>query len=253
MKIIACCKAVPEEQDIVVLSNQELSFDKAKWKIGEYDLNALEAGKQINAAVGGSMTALSVGGAALKASKLRKDILSRGPSDLTAVIDENKEITDSFEAAKALAAAIGQMDAYDLVICGTGSSDLYAQQVGNQLGALLDVAVVNAVSKIMPEEGKIIVERTLENEVEVLEIALPAVISLTSDINVPTIPGMKDIIAGGKKPVTEVAIDWSGIAKATEKVSDLAPVQKERKLEILEGDSDEVIDALAQFLKKQIG
>jgi len=252
MKIIACCKAVPEEQDIIVLSNQELSFDKAKWKIGEYDLNALEAGKQIVATVGGTMTGLSVGGAVLKNSKLRKDILSRGPSDLTVVIDENNEISDSFEAAKALSVAIGQMGEYDLVICGTGSSDLYAQQVGNQLGALLDVAVVNSVSKITPEEGKITVERTLENEVEVLEIVLPAVISVTADVNLPTIPGMKDIIGAGKKKVTEMTIDWSDIAKSTEKVSDLAPLQKDRKMEILEGDSDEVIDALAQFLKKQI-
>lgn len=252
MKIIACCKAIPDEQDIVVLSNQELSFEKATWKIGQYDLNAIEAGKQLAAETGGTMTALSVGDAVLKNTKLRKDILSRGANDLALVIDETKELSDSLETAKVLAAGVTEIGEFDLVICGTGSSDLYNQQVGNQLGTLLDIAVVNGVSKITPGEGKIVVERVLENEVEVLELTLPAVVSVNSDMNIPSIPGMKDILRAGKKPVKELEVDLSGNMKSTEKVSELAPLQKERKQEVVEGDSEEAVDALVQFLKREV-
>lgn len=38
MKIVACCKIVPDEQEIQVLPNKELALDKAPWKISQYDL-----------------------------------------------------------------------------------------------------------------------------------------------------------------------------------------------------------------------
>jgi electron transfer flavoprotein beta subunit len=252
MNIIACCKATPEENDIVVLPDQKISVESAAWSIGTYDLNALEAGKRVVAETGGKMTALSVGGRALKESKLRKDILSRGPSELVLVINEEKELTDSLVAAKALSAAIQQQDSFDLIICGTGSADLYAQQVGNQLGALLQVPVVNNVSKITPSGEEIIVERTLENETEVLKITLPAVISVTSDINVPSIPGMKDIMGASKKPVCEIDISWSEIMPTTQVLSRLAAPTAERRMEILEGESEDIVNALVQFLQKEL-
>ncbi len=247
MNIIACIKVVPEEQDIVVLPTQELSFDKAQWKIGQYDLNALEAGKQLAGETGGSMRVLTIGGEVLGKTKIKKDILSRGADDLNVVVTE-QELSDSLVTAKAITTALKEMGACDLLIFGTGSSDLYAQQVGNQVGAMLDLPVVNEINEIAVEDGGIRVERVLENEVEVLALPLPAVVSVTSEINIPTIPGMRDIMAAGKKPVNELAVDLSGSAKKTEVLSDLAPVQKDRKLQIVKGDTEEMVDALLRFL-----
>ena len=101
---------------------------------------------------------------------------------------------------------------YDLVLCGEGSADLYAQQVGVQLGQLLNVPTINSVSKIVSvADGKVTVERTLEDEVETLEMPLPAVISVTSDINEPRIPSMKQILGAGKKPSTIWTVGDVGI------------------------------------------
>ena len=47
MKIIVCYKLVPEEQDIVVKRDKTLDFTQAQWKVGQYDLNAVEAGAQL--------------------------------------------------------------------------------------------------------------------------------------------------------------------------------------------------------------
>ena len=252
MKIIACVKAVPEEQDIVVTKSQELSFDKAAWKISAYDLNAIETGKGIIAEVGGTMTGLSLGGAALNNTKLKKDILSRGLDDLTIVLEEERDLTDSFEIASGLKNAIEKMDSYDLVLCGVGSGDLYSQEVGNILGGLLDVPVLNDVSKVTPGDGVVVVERTIGSVVDVLEVALPAVISVTPDINIPSIPAMKDILKAGKKPVATESESWDGIEKGTEIVSELAPSQKERAKVVVEGDDDESIEKLIAFLKKEM-
>ena len=47
MKIITCCKVVPDEEQIKVLPNRELALDDVPAKISQYDLNALEAAKKL--------------------------------------------------------------------------------------------------------------------------------------------------------------------------------------------------------------
>ena len=87
MHIVSCFKVVPEEQDIVVTPDQKLSFDRADFKISQFDLNGIEAAVQL-AGEGDVVTALSVGGKILENSKLKKDVLSRGPSELCLVKDD---------------------------------------------------------------------------------------------------------------------------------------------------------------------
>lgn len=253
MKIVACCKIVPDEQEIQVLPDRALSMDKASWKIGQYDLNALEAGKKLAAETSGFLTALSVGGKnALEGSKIRKDILSRGADDLSLVMDNEHSFSDSLETAKAIAAALKNSDGFDVVLCGTGSSDLYSQVVGIQVGALLDIPTFNNVTGITAKDDVLVVERTLEDEVEVLEVSLPAVLSVTSDINVPSVPAMKDIMKSGKKPVNMLELPLTDVVCSTEQLSQLAPEQQERRMQIVEGDNAEAVEALFQFLKKEI-
>lgn len=251
MKIITCCKIVPNEEEIKVQSNRELSMDGASWKISQYDLNALESGKQLAAETKGSMIALSIGSAAaLESTKVRKDVLSRGADELSLVIDDTHSFADSLETAKAVACAVKECGEYDVVLCGMGSSDMYAQEVGVQVGALLNVPSVNNVTGIkVAGDGVLEVERTLENEVEVLEVPLPAVLSVSSEINVPAVPNMREIMKAGKKPVNVLGAVET--APSTKMVEQLAPEQQERRQEIVEGDNAEAVEALVQFLKKE--
>ena len=209
MKIITCCKIVPNEEGITVLPNRELSTDNAPLAISQYDLNAMESGKKLAAETKGSMVALSIGASsALENTKIRKDVLSRGADELNLVMDDAHSFSDSLQTAKAIAAALKAMDGYDVVLCGAGSSDLYAQEVGIQVGTLLDIPVVNNVTAInVASDNTLEVERTLEEEVEVLEVPLPAVLSVSSEINVPAVPSMRDIMKAGKKPVNVLSIE----------------------------------------------
>lgn len=252
MKIVTCCKVVPNEEEIKVLPSRELSMDEASYKISQYDLNALECGKQLAAATGGTMTALSIGkNAALESSKIRKDILSRGVDDLSLVIDDTHEFSDSLETAKAIAEALKVISGYDLVLCGMGSNDLYSQEVGVQVGALLGLPTLNNVTGITASgDQRLTVERTLENEVEVLEVTLPAVLSVSSEINVPAVPSMREIMKAGKKPVNELSVA-ADITPSTATTEQLAPQQQERRQEIVEGDNEEAVAALVSFLKKE--
>lgn len=255
MQIIACFKVVPEEQDITVTAGGDLVFDRAKLTVSNYDLNAIEAGAQLAETHGGMMVGLSIGAANIDDSKLKKNVLSRGAESLYLAADNSLSDMDTHQTASALKAAIDKISAYDLVICGEGSSDLYAQQVGIQLGQLLNVPTINSVSKITVEGQKIIIERSLEDEVETLEIAMPTVISVTSDINLPRIPSMKQILAAGKKASTvwtAADIGLSQPEKSIEILETKAPKQTDRKQAVIEGDSDETVQKFIEAISKEL-
>lgn len=249
MRIVACVKAAPEDTDITVRPDRTLDLSRAQWKVGSYDLNAVEAGRQVADQVGGEVIGLAVGGEALSGSKLRKDVLSRGLDSLVVVPGDPD--ADSFQTASALADALGELDGYDLVLLGAGSSDRYSQQVGNQLGALLGLPTLNQVDGITVDGDHVRVERLLEDAVQVIDVPLPAVLSVSSGINNPRIPGMRDVLAAGKKPVSELAATMpDAMPDASARVvSVLAPEQVDRGRVVVEGDPAETAQQLAQFLK----
>ena len=119
---------------------------------------------------GDEVVALSAGPVKhLSSSKICKDILSRGPARLELVSDDALAGALPDVTAYVLAAAIRKIG-FDLVLCGEGSGDLYAQQVGILLGEKLGVAGINAVQSITREDRSLLVERALEDETEVLRM-----------------------------------------------------------------------------------
>ncbi|MBQ0530193.1 putative electron transfer flavoprotein FixA [Providencia rettgeri] len=256
MNIITCYKSVPDEQDIIVNSSDgSLDFSRADTKISQYDLNAIETANQIKAQQADSkVIALSIGGKALTNMKARKDVLSRGPDELVVVIDDQLEHALPHQTAITLGAA-AQKVGFDLIICGDGSADLNAQQVSILLGETLQVPAINGVKNIVSiTADKVIVERELEDEIETLSLSLPAIIAVTSDINVPVIPSMKAILGAAKKPVqawTMADIGLDNVA-ALSSQSIAAPKQKVRQRIIIEGDGDDQIAQFAEHLRKII-
>ncbi|RDB61853.1 electron transfer flavoprotein, partial [Eggerthella sinensis] len=224
-------------------------YSKAKNTVSAYDLNAIEAAAQLAAANEGSkVIAMTVGGADIDDSKLKKNVLARGVDELYMTADAALADLDANAAAGALAELVAKVGGYDVILCGDGSADNYAQQVDVQLAAKLGLPVVNAATKITAKDGALEVERTLEDAVEVVEVPLPCVVSVAPDIALPRIPGMKDILAAGKKPMNVAGAD-DAYASALETVSCLAPKQADRKQEVLEASADGAIAQFAAALK----
>ncbi|WP_302390588.1 putative electron transfer flavoprotein FixA [Eggerthella sinensis] len=249
MNIVAAFKVVPDDQDIQVSADGSLDYSKAKNTVSAYDLNAIEAAAQLAAANEGSkVIAMTVGGAGIDDSKLKKNVLARGVDELYMTADAALADLDANAAAGALAELVAKVGGYDVILCGDGSADNYAQQVDVQLAAKLGLPVVNAATKIRALDGALEVERALEDAVEVVEVGLPCVVSVAPDIALPRIPGMKDILAAGKKPMNVAGADGA-YASALETVSCLAPKQADRKQEVLEASADGAIAQFAAALK----
>jgi len=252
MNIVTCFKFTPDSEDIEVMKDGSISVDKAEWVISDYDLNAVEAATKLVEAGSGKVTALSAGIPKISNSKLKKDILSRGPNELYLVVDEKMGINDTHFTAQVLAAAIKKLGQVDLVICGEGSSDLYFQQVGLQLGEILGWPTVNSVGKIEASGSNVVVDRSLEDEIEVLEVPLPAVLAVTTDINAPRLPSMKEIIKAGQKPVVEWKLADLAVegANGVDIVSVNAPRQADRKRIMIEAKPEDAVAALVGYLSK---
>lgn len=255
MKMVVCVKLAPDAGDIEVRSDRSISLERAEWRIGSFDLQAIEAAVQLKEAYGGTVTALSVGPLRINNSKLRKDILSRGPDDLVLVADDSLALSDTAVTARVLAAAVRKIGGVDLVLTGEGSADLYFQQVGLQLGELLEQPVFNAVSRIETADGAVKIERSLEREVQVLRVPLPAVLAVTTDIHTPRLPNMKEILLAARKPVLEWPLGELGLAgklsPAVEVISVHAPAPVARKHVLIEESADEAVRTLTGYLVKE--
>ena len=246
MNIVAAFKVVPDDQDIQVSADGTLDYSKAKNTVSAYDLNAIEAAAQL--ADGGRVVAVTAGPADIDDSKLKKNILARGVDELYMTADDACKGLDARATAVALAELVSKVGDFDVVLCGDGSADNYAQQVDVQLAAKLGLPVVTAATKITAKDGALEVERTLEDVVEVVEVPLPAVVSVAPDIALPRIPGMKDILAAGKKPMGVAGADGA-YESALEVLSCKAPEQAERKLEVMDASEDGAIEKFAAALK----
>ncbi len=248
MNIVVAVKVVPDDQDIQVTGAGDLDMSKAHQTISTYDLNAIEAAAQLAAAAGDStVRAIAVGGAAIDDSKLKKNIMARGVDELYMVADDAAADLDAHATAALLAAQIQALDGCDVVVCGDGSADNYAQQVDVQLAYALGVPSVNGVVKMEANGATIVAERKLEDVFETVELPCPCVLAVSPDVAIPRIPGMKDILKAGKKPMNVAAA--GEIADAAVKTVEVkAPEDVARKLDVKKAD-DDAIAAFAAAIK----
>ena len=243
MNIIVPIKVLADDQDIVVAADRSLDDSKAHRIVSTYDLNAIEAAVQLASTHEGSkVVCVSVADAKADDSKLKKGILARGVDELVMIAD------DAHATAAMLARLVDGLDAADLIVCGDGSADNYAQQVDVQLADALGLPVVTAVSAVSVEGAVATCDRMLETQLQTVQVDLPAVISVVPDIALPRIPGMKDILAAGKKPSSvNAASDVE--AAVVDVVETKAPQQAERKMEMLDASVDGDLEKFAAALK----
>ena len=252
MRILVCYKYIRDEEQISVRPDRTLETDKAAWVISPYDLNAIEAGMKLAAAVGdSSVEVITIAGDVLDNSKMRKAVLARGPAKMYGVRSES--CGDQLSSVCVMKQAIDKIGGADLIICGDGSGDMYSQMFGSILGACMGITALNSVSGLEWLDGSLHAARTAGGRTEHYTLTLPAVVSVTSDICPAHIPSMKEILAAGKKPVELLdasELTWS--ESSAEELSVLAPESTERLKQIFRLSDDGGLDEFAKAIRKYI-
>jgi electron transfer flavoprotein beta subunit len=201
--------------------------------------------------------ALSAGSPKLK--ETIKEALAMGADEAMLIIDPAIDGSDVAGSSRVLAAAIRKIGDVDLVLMGEGSDDDYSGQIPPRVASILGWPQITTVRDLALLEGKRLrASRDMEASLEELECDLPAVVSVTSELNTPRLPPLTAILKAGRKPIHEwtladIDID-SGVvgggAAQIDVLSNLAPEQ-ERKNEMLEGTLEEQVDALLRGLEHE--
>ncbi|MFI5040489.1 MAG: electron transfer flavoprotein [Acidimicrobiales bacterium] len=254
MTIAVFCKWCPDPADLEIRSDGSVSLERAKWTISAYDEVALEVGRSLASATT-TVVALMAGPVQVDTSLARKAILSRGPEALFMIADDRLADADARQTAAALAAGVGRIGHVDLVLCGAGSADLYAQQVGILDGERLGWPTLNDVMSISLDAASCRIERRRENGVDSLEAPLPVVLALTADAALPRVPGMREILSAGKKPTTVWSLDdlepSATVGRSSLVLSTVARRGADRQQVLLEGTPAEAANQLVGSLRRE--
>ena len=135
-----------------------------------------------------------------------KAALSRGLDRVVIVEDESLRDAGRSELAAVLAAVVRHIGDVDLVVTGDSSVDVAAKMVPTVLAGELGWPAVAEVTAAEGQAGALRVERAIPGGTQVLEISGPAVLAASADAAVPRVPGMKDLLAAGKKPVEHLEL-----------------------------------------------
>jgi len=248
MNIIVCAKQVidpeapPASFKVDAASNKVVPPAGVPPVISPFDEGAVEAALRVKDAKGGKVTVLSLG------SNLQRDVvkkpLSMGADELVLLEDAAFTDVDSYSIAYALSMAIKKIGQFDLIFCGRQAADWDSGQTGSGIAEILGLPSVTLAKKIdITGDNKARVERVTADGVEVIEVSLPALITVSNEIGTPRYPTMKGIMAAKKKePViwkpADIGADPARLARRTKLVKLFQPV-KEGKVEIIGGQTPE--------------
>jgi len=246
LNIVVAMKQIPDLQQIRIRNRQPV-FDDVPLTLGAIDKNALETGVNIKENLGGKVIVLSAGSEELE--ETIKEGLAAGADEAYLILDDKLDGADSSIIARVLAAAVCRMEDVGLILLGEGSGDNYSGQVGARIAEILDMPQVGYASAIELNGKTAVITRSLEDCEEVIEVDLPAVVTIMADINEPRIPSVTQILKAGKKPkevlgVDKLDLDWQDEAQIIT-ISNLAP-ENERKQVVVKS-----VDELVQVLNSE--
>lgn len=168
------------------------------------DEYAVEEALRLKERVPGSKTAALSLGTAASEEPLRS-VLALGVDSAALLTDPAFEGGDPVATAYLLSKAVEKLAAASpvhLVLCGKQTNDGESGQVGPALAAWLGWPSACAIRKVVEvSETSVTVERALEGGVETLALALPAVLTVTKEINEPRLPSLKGKMAARKATV----------------------------------------------------
>lgn len=203
LKILVCVKQVPDI-DLVKMDPEtgNLVRDGVPSMMNPLDMNALEAALRLKEDMGGEITAITMGPPA--AESVLRECLALGADRAVLVTGREFGGADTLSTSYVIAKAARQLGDYDLIFCGKETLDGATGQMGSQLAERFGSSQVTSMSLIKSvdiENGKIVVEREVENGVETIEAQMPCLFTVEKTNYPPRLPNYR-----GKKAARKAEI-----------------------------------------------
>jgi electron transfer flavoprotein beta subunit len=230
MNIVVCVKHVPDAQADRTFNESDSTVDRTgvDGLLSELDEYAVEEALKLAEANSGEVTVVTIGPDG--AADAVKKALQMGADKGVHVSDEAIHGSDAPATSLILAEAIKKATDGnpELVITGMASTDGTMGVVPAMLAERLGLPQVTYASELTLEGEKVTIKRDNDASTETIEATLPALVSVTDQINEPRYPSFKGIMAAKKKPVTvlgiaDLGLDAAGLANAATVVLDAAP------------------------------
>jgi electron transfer flavoprotein beta subunit len=220
LHVAVLVKHVPDAQFDRHIDGGDLTTIRSESILSELDEYALEAALQLveangGAAAGHRVTALTMGPAA--AVNAVKKSLQIGVDDGVHLTDDALHGSDASATSRALAALVEHEGPFDLILTGMASTDGETSIVPAQLAERLDLPQITFAASLElaghADEGwTLTARRDNDTFAETIEAALPALVSVTDQINEPRYPNFKGIMAAKKKPIRVVSLADLGLS-----------------------------------------
>src|SRR3989442_5025619 len=240
MNVLVCVKQIPDPNAPGKLDPQtkRLVREGVDLVLDPGDEHGVEAGLQLIEKDAGEVTVISMGPP--KALDAIRRALAMGAHRGILITDPELENSDAISTARAIAAAIrGQT--YDLIICGTESTDGSSGAVPAQLAELLALPLLSFAKRLEVSQGRAVIDRQTDGGYDVVEAPLPAVVTVTGGINEARYPALRGIMQAKNKEVKQVGLSDIGLdgqagnAALTQEVIDATPAQARKAGGIVEG------------------
>ena len=258
MNIIVCIKQVPDTTEVRIdPKTNTLIREGVPSIINPFDMYAIEEGLRIREKLGGTVTVLSMGPPQVK--EALRETIAMCADEAVLLTDRAFAGADTWATSYTLSRGISKLGNADLIICGKQAMDGDTAQVGPGIAAFLDIPQVTYVKKIREiSADKMIAERQTETGYDVLEVELPALITVLKEINEPRMASLKGKLRAKKyEPkllsVADVEADKAkiGLDGSPTRVKNIFSPRAKEGGEIIEGEVSELADKIMDFLKKK--
>ena len=208
MKTIVCVKQVPASNEVRLdPKTNTIIRDGGQAVINPFDSHALEAALQLKEQLGGEVTVLSMG--IPDTAHMLRDCMARGADRALLLTDRAFAGADTLATSYALCKGVEAADDFDLILCGKMAVDGDTAQIGPELAARLNIPHVTDVEWLEATETHVTVRRQLGGSVQTLCVPLPAVLTVTRELNVPRLPSIAGVLRA-----EEAAVDTYDACRA---------------------------------------
>ena len=258
LNITVCVKAVPDPKEACNIkidpATKTLLRCDVPMVVNPLDKNALEVALQLKEKTDVRITILSMGPP--EAGNIVKECLALGADRGILLSDRAFGGADTFATAYTLASGVQKAGPYDVVLCGMASSDGSTEWVGPQIATFLELPVVTMVKEIVEADMPCwTVKASIEDGYRLMQVKLPAVFTVTRDVNTPRALSFSGIIKARKKEIEQWGIDDLGVPSESVGlkgsptiVSQLNTQESKREVEFINGTRDEKADLLVEKL-----